>query len=40
MLRNTPTRWGLVTRSLHWLIAAMILVQLPLGFLMVDAYDA
>ncbi len=40
MLRNTPEHWGLITRSLHWLIAAMILVQLPLGFLMVDAYDA
>lgn len=40
MLRNTPDRWGLVTRSLHWLMAAMIFVQLPLGFLMVDAYDA
>lgn len=40
MLRNTPERWGLVTRSLHWLMAAMILVQVPLGFLMVDAYDA
>jgi cytochrome b561 len=40
MLRNTSERWGLVTRSLHWLMAAMILVQVPLGFLMVDAYDA
>lgn len=40
MLRNTPSRWGLITRSLHWLMAALLLVQLPLGFLMVDAYDA
>jgi len=40
MLRNDPARWGLVTRSLHWTMAAMIAVQVPLGFLMVDAYDA
>lgn len=40
MLRNTPDRWGLITRSLHWLMAVMLLIQLPLGFLMVDAYDA
>jgi cytochrome b561 len=40
MLRNTRNHWGLITRGLHWLMAAMILVQVPLGFLMVDAYDA
>ncbi|MCL4792192.1 MAG: cytochrome b [Gammaproteobacteria bacterium] len=40
MLRNTRDRWGLVTRSLHWLMAAMLLAQVPLGFLMVEAYDA
>lgn len=31
MLRNTPDSFGLVTRALHWGIAALILVQLPLG---------
>lgn len=40
MLRNTRDHWGLVTRGLHWLMAAMVLVQVPLGFLMVEAYDA
>jgi cytochrome b561 len=40
MLRNTRDHWGQVTRGLHWLMAAMLLVQVPLGFMMVDAYDA
>jgi cytochrome b561 len=40
MLRNSPARWGLVTRVLHWGMALMIAVQVPLGFAMVDAYDA
>ncbi|MEZ5562099.1 MAG: cytochrome b [Gammaproteobacteria bacterium] len=40
MLRNTRDSWGLVTRSLHWLMAAMLIAQVPLGFLMVEAYDA
>lgn len=40
MLRNSQDSWGLVTRALHWLMALMIAVQVPLGFLMVDAYDA
>lgn len=40
MLRNTRDHWGAVTRGLHWLMAAMLLVQVPLGFMMVDAYDA
>lgn len=31
MLKNTPTSFGRVTRALHWAIAALILVQLPLG---------
>ena len=40
MLGNTTQAWGLVTRALHWTMALMIAVQVPLGFLMVDAYDA
>ena len=40
MLRNTRLEWGSVTRALHWIMAVMILVQVPLGFRMVDAYDA
>jgi cytochrome b561 len=40
MIRNTAQRWGSLARALHWLIAVMIALQVPLGFLMVDAYDA
>lgn len=32
MLQNTPARFGRVTRALHWITAALILCQLPLGF--------
>ncbi|MBL8201991.1 MAG: cytochrome b [Chromatiales bacterium] len=39
MLRNTATSWGLVSRNLHWLIAAMIAVQVPLGFWMNAVYN-
>lgn len=39
-LRNSRASWGLASRALHWAMALMILVQVPLGFLMVDAYDA
>lgn len=39
MLRNDTAHWGLVSRSLHWLIAAMLLVQVPLGFYMNSIYD-
>ena len=39
MIRNTPTSWGFVSRNLHWLIAAMIAVQVPLGFWMNAVYD-
>lgn len=30
-LRNSPDTWGAVTRGLHWLIAALILVQFVIG---------
>jgi cytochrome b561 len=39
MIRNDRQRWGILSRGLHWLMAVMILVQVPLGFWMVDAYD-
>jgi cytochrome b561 len=39
-LRNTRERWGLGCRGLHWLTALMIALQVPLGFFMVEAYDA
>lgn len=38
MLRNTATSWGLVSRNLHWLILAMMAVQVPLGFWMNEVY--
>ena len=31
MLRNTRTRWGALSQLLHWLIAALIGVQIGLG---------
>lgn len=40
MLRNSAVEWGTVSRALHWIMAAMIAVQVPLGFKMVEAYDA
>lgn len=40
MIRNSREQWGSVARALHWLMAIMITVQVPLGFWMVDAYDA
>ena len=38
MIRNSTTHWGLVSRTLHWTIALMILVQVPLGFWMNEVY--
>ncbi len=29
--RNTADRFGIITRALHWTIAVLIVVQLPLG---------
>lgn len=40
MIRNSREQWGSVARALHWLMAIMITVQVPLGFWMVNAYDA
>jgi cytochrome b561 len=33
MLRNTRTRWGALSQLLHWLIAALIGVQITLGLI-------
>ncbi|MFZ1098637.1 MAG: cytochrome b [Steroidobacteraceae bacterium] len=32
-IRNTPRRWGSVTQTLHWLIVALIVVQVTLAFI-------
>lgn len=31
-LANTPSRWGTVQQSLHWLIVIAVITQLTLGF--------
>ncbi|MDX1500556.1 MAG: cytochrome b [Woeseiaceae bacterium] len=36
MLRNTDTEWGSIARSLHWLVALLIAVQLGLGWVAED----
>jgi cytochrome b561 len=38
MLRNSATSWGVVSRNLHWIIVAMMAVQVPLGFYMNEVY--
>lgn len=36
VLRNTQSAYGSVARTLHWLVAALLLVQFPLGFIGAD----
>ncbi|NND53801.1 MAG: cytochrome b [Gammaproteobacteria bacterium] len=36
---NTRQSWGLVSRAFHWAMLAMIAVQIPLGFWMVEVYE-
>ena len=31
-LENTATQWGWLSKTLHWLTALLIFVQIPLGF--------
>ncbi|MCC5793364.1 MAG: cytochrome b [Chromatiales bacterium] len=38
MLRNDRERWGAVARGLHWSIALIVAVQIPLGFWMNQVY--
>ena len=35
-LKNTLTEYGLISKVLHWLSAILLLVQIPLGFYLVD----
>ena len=37
---NDATRWNRGARVLHWLTVLLILVQIPLGFWMVEVYEA
>jgi cytochrome b561 len=39
MMRNSDKSWGLISRSFHWLTVLLILIQIPLGFYMVEAYE-
>ena len=35
-LKNNSTEYGLISKSFHWLSAAVLFVQIPLGFYLVD----
>lgn len=39
MLRNNSKSWGWLSRGLHWVVVLLIVVQIPVGFWLVDAYD-
>jgi cytochrome b561 len=39
VLRDTAAGWGLLTRLLHWTMAALVLFMLGLGFYMVQIED-
>ena len=33
---NTLTKYGIISKVLHWLSAIILLIQIPLGFYLVD----
>ena len=35
-LKNTLTEYGIISKLLHWLSAILLLIQIPLGFYLVD----
>ena len=35
-IRNTLTEYGLISKILHWVSAMLLVVQIPLGFYLVD----
>ena len=35
-LRNSLTEYGMISKVLHWLSAIILLIQIPLGFYLVD----
>ena len=35
-LTNTLTEYGVISKALHWLSAIILLIQIPLGFYLVD----
>jgi len=38
--RNSDQSWGAVSRAFHWAMLLSIAIQVPLGFWMVDVYEA
>ena len=35
-VKNTVTEYGIISKLLHWLSAILLLIQIPLGFYLVD----
>ena len=35
-VKNSLTEYGFISKSLHWLSAILLLIQIPLGFYLVD----
>ena len=35
-IKNTITEYGVISKILHWLSAVLLLIQIPLGFYLVD----
>ena len=35
-VKNTLTEYGLISKSLHWVSAILLFIQIPLGFFLVD----
>jgi cytochrome b561 len=38
MLANTRERWGSLAKTFHWLVAILIVIEVPVGFLMTYTY--
>lgn len=39
MFRNTEESWGSLARGFHWAVVSLVIVQVPLGFYMVEVYE-
>ena len=36
VLKNNLTEYGIISKAFHWLSAAVLIIQIPLGFYLVD----